>query len=108
MGRREYDLGRTRRAEYRHPGQKKRVTWSPSGKTSWNCVNLRSVLLNGAVLGPHLIHEKIEGFGADDLGELALVVVQDADPVHDDIVENIPGALLVHEVFHRDGFVGAH
>ena len=44
-------------------------------------------LLDGAILGPHFIHQETKGFGGYSSGKLPLVIIQDAHPIHYDIVE---------------------
>jgi hypothetical protein len=63
--------------------------------------------LNRPVLFRHFLQEKFEGLGANDLTELGLVVVQDADPVPNDVIENPSLGRWVHQVSHRDVLVGA-
>jgi hypothetical protein len=64
-------------------------------------------LLNSPALFLHFIQEKLEGLGANDLAELGLVVLEDADPVHDNVVENPALGRGVHQVGYRDFLIGA-
>ena len=95
-----YDCRRT----VRRPG----ATFSQGGKRSREAGSpAPRKLLNSPALFLHFIQEKLERLGANDLGELGLVVLQDADPVHDNVVENPSLGRGVHQVGYRDVLIGA-
>ncbi len=65
-------------------------------------------LLNGPALFCHFIEKKLERLGADDLPELGLVIMQDTDPVHNDIVEYPSLWSCMHQIGYRDVLIGTH
>jgi len=64
--------------------------------------------LNSPALFLHFTQEKLERLGPNDLGELGLVVLQDADPVHHNVIENPSLGGRVHQVSYRDVLIGAN